>query len=110
MPVSAQNVLIQPASGRAVSFFGNRAIFKVRGDQTSGAFSITEVVLAPSGTLVPPHRHEKMAEVSYRTGIPGWPRFIRHQTQGRAARSVEYVGPAGQDPRDLHARRIRRLG
>jgi len=65
MPVSAQNVLIQPASGRAVSFFGNRAIFKVRGDQTSGAFSITEVVLAPSGTLVPPNRHEKMAEVSY---------------------------------------------
>src|SRR5207245_9712902 len=65
MPVSAQNVLIQPASGRAVSFFGNRAIFKVRGDQTSGAFSITEVVLAPSGTLVPPHLHEKMAEVSY---------------------------------------------
>ncbi len=65
MAISAEEIIVGPTSGRVVSFLGNRAIFKVRGDQTSGAFSITETVLAPSRTLVPPHRHEKMAEVSY---------------------------------------------
>ncbi len=65
MAVSAENILIEPASGRAVSFLGIRAIIKVRGDQTSGAFSITEAVLAPARILIPPHVHEKFAEVSY---------------------------------------------
>jgi mannose-6-phosphate isomerase-like protein (cupin superfamily) len=37
---------------------------KVQGDQTSGAFSITEQVAQP-GSFVPPHMHEKFDEVSY---------------------------------------------
>ncbi len=65
MAVSAERIIIEPDGGQTVSFFGNRATFKVRGDRTSGAFSITEVVLVPTRTLTPPHLHEKTDEVSY---------------------------------------------
>jgi mannose-6-phosphate isomerase-like protein (cupin superfamily) len=65
MAVSAEQVIVEPDGGQTVSFFGNRATFKVRGDQTSGAFSITEVVFAPTRTLTPPHVHEQTDEVSF---------------------------------------------
>ncbi len=64
MAIPAEKIIVEPTSGRVVSFVGNRATFKVRGDQTSGAFSIVEMFYAP-GNFTPPHRHEKTDEVAY---------------------------------------------
>lgn len=65
MAVSSERIIVEPGAGRTVSFAGNRATFKVRGDQTSGAFSITEVEFGPTRTLTPPHLHEQTDEISY---------------------------------------------
>jgi len=57
-------LLVEPSSGRAISFLGIKTIIKIRGQQTSGAFVVVENSLPPRG-FVPPHRHEHVDEVAY---------------------------------------------
>jgi len=64
MATSAERILVEPGSGRLVSFFGMQMTFKVRAAQTSGAFSIIEG-LYPPGNFTPPHRHDRTDEVTY---------------------------------------------
>ncbi|HVH62719.1 MAG TPA: cupin domain-containing protein [Candidatus Dormibacteraeota bacterium] len=63
MPIS-QTILVGAEAGAPHSALGIEAVVKVTGGQTSGAFSIVEMVL-PRGLLVPPHMHERTSEVSY---------------------------------------------
>jgi quercetin dioxygenase-like cupin family protein len=62
--VAADQRLVAPVDGRAVSFLGLEAVLKIRGEQTSGALSIAEFTVAPGG-YAPPHYHERTDEVSY---------------------------------------------
>src|SRR5207302_1135406 len=64
MAIAPEKIVVEPGSGRVVSMPSTEAIFKVQGDQTSGAFSIAEIVLQPR-SFTPPHLHEKTDEVSY---------------------------------------------
>lgn len=64
MAMQTDRVVVDQSSGRVVSFFGTRCIFKVAGEQTSGAFSVIEGTYPP-GNFTPPHRHEKTTEIGY---------------------------------------------
>ena len=64
MAIAPEKIVVEPGSGRVVSMPSTEAIFKVQGDQTSGAFSMAEIVLQPR-SFTPPHLHEKTDEVSY---------------------------------------------
>src|SRR5438270_11556529 len=64
MAIAPEKIVVEPGSGRVVSMPSTEAIFKVQGDQTSGAFSIAEIVLQPQ-SFTPPHVHEKTDEISY---------------------------------------------
>jgi quercetin dioxygenase-like cupin family protein len=64
MAVPAEKIVVEPTSGRMVSFLGNQMVIKIQGDQTSGALSIIEG-LYPPGNFTPPHRHVKTDEVGY---------------------------------------------
>jgi mannose-6-phosphate isomerase-like protein (cupin superfamily) len=64
MAIPAEKIIVEPSSGRIISFLGNQVTFKIEGGQTSGAFSIIEA-LYPPGNFTPPHRHEKTDEVGY---------------------------------------------
>ncbi len=64
MAIAPEKIVVEPGSGRVISVPGVEATFKVQGDQTSGAFSIAEIVLLP-GSFTPPHVHQKTDEVSY---------------------------------------------
>jgi quercetin dioxygenase-like cupin family protein len=110
-----QIVVERGAGGPDVSFAGNEVTFKIRGDQTSGAFSVAEFKAHP-GTFIPPHFHEKTDEVSYvlegelgvmvaeeeftaRTGTfvvrpKGVPHALWNSTD-RAARFLDMYTPAG---------------
>lgn len=57
-------IMVEPGAGSPVSALGFKTVIKIRGEQTSGAFSIVENMLPP-GAFVPPHRHERIDEVSY---------------------------------------------
>jgi quercetin dioxygenase-like cupin family protein len=54
---------VPAGSGQSVRLPGLTTQFKVGGEQTGGAFSIVEHRLEP-GTLVPPHTHDAIDEVS----------------------------------------------
>jgi quercetin dioxygenase-like cupin family protein len=60
----SQTILVGPQGGTPHAALGIMSVVKIRGEQTSGAFSIQEMVLPP-GFFAPPHRHERMSEVSY---------------------------------------------
>jgi quercetin dioxygenase-like cupin family protein len=63
-----ETIMVEPGAGTPASvagpLAGSSVVFKIRGEQTSGAFSIVEFVAGP-GFFVPPHRHERTAEISY---------------------------------------------
>jgi quercetin dioxygenase-like cupin family protein len=59
-----ETILVEPQGGLAHSALGINAVVKIRGSQTSGAFSIVDMSL-PAGFFVPPHVHERTEEVSY---------------------------------------------
>jgi quercetin dioxygenase-like cupin family protein len=61
---AAQRVLVEPEAGTPVSVLGFDAVIKIRGEQTSGAFSVVEIAAQP-GAFTPPHRHEGIDEMSY---------------------------------------------
>ena len=56
--------LVEPDEGTAVALGGIGVVFKVRGEDTGGAFSIVEHPVEP-GTLVPPHTHAREDELSF---------------------------------------------
>lgn len=64
MAVAADQRVVAPGEGRRVSFLGLEAVFKLRGEQTSGALSLAEFLVPPGG-FAPPHYHERTDEVSY---------------------------------------------
>lgn len=64
MAISAEKVVMEPGSGRVVSFFGNQITLKVQKEQTTGAVSIIEALYA-AGNFTPPHRHDTTDEISY---------------------------------------------
>lgn len=63
MPTAA-TIMIKPETGTPVSGPGAEALIKIRGEQTSGGFSIVEFLASP-GFFTPPHLHETIDELSY---------------------------------------------
>lgn len=59
-----ESVLVGPGAGTPHSFGGFTALLKIRGKQTSGAYSVVEFVFGP-GSFAAPHLHERTDEVSY---------------------------------------------
>jgi len=59
-----ETIMVEPEAGTPASFLGMNLVIKIRGEQTSGAFSIIDFV-GPPGFFVPPHVHEGADEVSY---------------------------------------------
>lgn len=57
-------ILVGPEAGTPHSFGGFSSVVKIRGEQTSGAYSIVEFVFQP-GAFAAPHLHERTDEVSY---------------------------------------------
>lgn len=66
MAAIEQQNIISPGVGERARIGGMEATFKVAAEQTGGAFSMVEFVVAPRA-LVPPHVHENKNEVSYVT-------------------------------------------
>lgn len=60
----SEAILVGPEAGVPHSALGIRSMVKIRGEQTSGAYSIVEFRFQP-GFFVPPHLHERTDEVSY---------------------------------------------
>ena len=64
MAIGQERIVVQPSDGEVISVFGYKVIRKIKGEQTSGALSIVEL-LYPPGNFTPPHRHLKTDEVGY---------------------------------------------
>jgi quercetin dioxygenase-like cupin family protein len=64
MQASLARLIVGPETGSAVDLGGLGVVFKIAGDQTSGALSIVEHPMEP-GRLVPPHVHGAEDEISY---------------------------------------------
>lgn len=65
MAIGQERIIVQPGEGELIaSVFGYNVIRKIAAQQTSGAFSIVELIYPP-GNFTPPHRHEKADEVGY---------------------------------------------
>lgn len=65
MAIGQERIIVEPGEGEVFAkVFGYDVIRKIKADQTSGAFSIVEL-LYPPGNFTPPHRHEKTVEVGY---------------------------------------------
>jgi mannose-6-phosphate isomerase-like protein (cupin superfamily) len=109
--------MVEPEAGKWASALGFSFRVKIRGEQTSGAFSITEFVAQP-GAFTPPHVHEKTDEVFYVlegelgvmvgeeefTAVPGAcvvePKGVPHSLWNvgdRPARTLEIATPAGHE-------------
>ncbi len=57
-------LLVPPGDAKSVWLGGLGVVFKIRGEQTGGAFSVVEHPVEP-GILVPPHMHTREDEFSY---------------------------------------------
>lgn len=57
-------LVVAAESGASVSIGGLEAIFRLSGDETSGAYAIVEHVLVPGQLGSPPHTHTHEDEVS----------------------------------------------
>jgi quercetin dioxygenase-like cupin family protein len=65
MAIGQERIVVGSGQGEAIAaVFGYDVIRKINGQQTSGAFSVVELVYPP-GNFTPPHRHEKTDEVGY---------------------------------------------
>ena len=64
MSIGQERIIVQPGEGDVISVFGYKVMRKIRGEQTSGAVSIVEL-LYPPGNFTPPHRHLKTVEIGY---------------------------------------------
>jgi quercetin dioxygenase-like cupin family protein len=65
MSIGLERIVVEAGGGRRMPApFGYELISKIHADQTSGGFSIVELVYPP-GNFTPPHRHEKTDEVAY---------------------------------------------
>lgn len=64
MQVSRDSIIVERQAGQVIVAPGVEATVKIQGGHTSGAFSVTEQVFQP-GFFVPPHKHERIDEVSY---------------------------------------------
>jgi quercetin dioxygenase-like cupin family protein len=108
-------LIIQPDEGHQIDLGGLGVQFKIRGDETGGAFAVVEHPV-DSGVVVEPHWHRNEDEYSYvlegtigvRVGDhefeagPGSyvfkPRGILHtfwNVSGAPARILEVISPAG---------------
>jgi quercetin dioxygenase-like cupin family protein len=96
MAIPAEKIMVEPSSGRIISFLGNQVTFKIEGGQTSGAFSIIEA-LYPPGNFTPPHRHEKTDEVGYI--LEGELGVMVAEEDFRAGPGTFFVRPKGRPPR-----------
>lgn len=57
--------MLAPGEGKAVFLGGLGAIYKLRGEDTGGAFAVVEHSLAPGYIGAPVHRHRNEDEYSY---------------------------------------------
>jgi quercetin dioxygenase-like cupin family protein len=65
MAIGQERIIVEPGEGEHIAkVFGYDVIRKIKAEQTSGAFSVVEL-LYPPGNFTPPHRHEKTVEVGY---------------------------------------------
>ena len=65
MAIGQEMIIVRSGEGELIaSVFGYDVIRKITAQQTSGAFSIVELMYPP-GNFTPPHRHEKTDEVGY---------------------------------------------
>jgi quercetin dioxygenase-like cupin family protein len=65
MAIGQERIIVQSGEGELIaSVFGYNVIRKITAQQTSGAFSIVEMMYPP-GNFTPPHRHAKTDEVGY---------------------------------------------
>ena len=60
----SEAILVRPEAGVPHSALGIQSNVKIKGEQTSGAYSILEFTFQP-GFFVPPHVHGRTDEVSY---------------------------------------------
>lgn len=65
MAIGQERIVVDSGEGEAIaSVFGYNVIRKINAQQTSGAFSIVELMYPP-GNFTPPHRHVKTYEIGY---------------------------------------------
>jgi quercetin dioxygenase-like cupin family protein len=65
MAIGQERIVVESGEGELIAtVFGYHVIRKIAAQQTSGAFSVVEV-LYPPGNFTPPHRHERTVEVGY---------------------------------------------
>lgn len=115
MQVGDRQLVVGPNEGKSLWLGGLGVIYKIRGEETGGAFSIVEHPIEP-GKLVPAHVHSREDELSYVlegevgvrigdqefTATPGHfiikPRGIPHtfwNAGPKPARILEIISPAG---------------
>lgn len=71
---------VEPDAGKLVDLGGLGVHFKVRGDQTGGAFAVVENPISPA-TIVEPHRHEHEDELSLVLQGVLWARVGDHEVE-----------------------------
>ncbi len=64
MTSSSHSVTLQPGEGHSVGFMGDTFTFKVKGEDTGGAYAVFEVT-APENSAPPMHRHDHTDESCY---------------------------------------------
>lgn len=113
--MDSDRLLIEPGGGKLVDLGGLGVHFKVRGEQTGGAFAVVEHPVSPA-IIVEPHVHRYEDELSYVlqgtlwarvgnqemelvTGSYLWkPRNVLHSFWNpgpESARIIETISPAG---------------
>ena len=65
MTIDRNAILMQPGQGSSYWFDRDLYIFKAVGEDTSQAYALCEVIVAPQGGGTPPHRHSHESESFY---------------------------------------------
>ena len=86
MSLASRSVALQPGEGYSLSFWGQDLTFKVRGQDTGGAYAIFEFTLPPHLPAPPLHFHDNCDECVYILGG-----VLKLQLDGREV----ILGPGG---------------
>ncbi|NMG05359.1 cupin domain-containing protein [Brasilonema sp. UFV-L1] len=64
MTVNSKSTIVQPGQGSTYLFWGDLYTFLAVGEDTGGAYSLTEVILQPQ-SITPLHMHDQADEAHY---------------------------------------------